>query len=261
MAIPIKSPDEIDAIARAGALLWRILETAIGHLGPGMTTAEVDAAIEEQIREGGAVPVMRGYRGRNGDAPPFPGVSAISINEEVVHAIPGPRIIRGGDLLTIDCALSLGGWCCDAAISTVVGEATDGRTGLVEAARAAVWACIDAAAAGRKWSEVAAAGVRACRAQGAEVHPEFAGHGIGRRLHEQPEVSFNPRLQSAGAGGLDFVLRPGMVLTIEPVVVRAQTRMIGMDDGWTVVTADRSPAAHEERTIAVGRRGARVLTA
>lgn len=247
---------------RAGAVLWEILQSARDKVRPGVTSAELEAEIDDAITRAGAKPVMRGYRGQRGDAPPFPGSACICINEEAVHAVPGPRILRDGDLATIDCALQFDGWCADAAVGVVVGSAPRPvEPRLLAAVEDVISACIDAVAPGRRWSEIAGVAHAAAGRHDCWLLTEFAGHGIGRTLHESPTVAFERPGQSAAAGGLDFILRPGMVFTIEPVLVPGRTRVLGLDDGWTIVTADRLPAVHEERTVAVNRRGVSVLTA
>jgi methionyl aminopeptidase len=280
IAIWLKSPDEIDRLHRAGAVLSDILRDAADEVRPGRTTAQVELFIREAIEKVGAEPVMLGYRGTKGDAPPFPSAAAVCINEEVVHAVPGPRLFRTGDIATVDCALRYGGWCADAAISMVVGQeargageagspgAESGHDRLAAAVRRVVIVAIEACGPGVPWSEVVRAAVRAAETEGYWLLPDFAGHGIGRNLHETPGAGFEIELRgssdapkSGGAAGLDFVLRPGMTFTIEPVLVSEPTRVLGLDDGWTTVTADRSAAAHEEHTVAITRAGVRVLTA
>lgn len=316
MAIRLKSPAEIEKMRRAGQLLWQVLERARTWAIPGITTAQLDARIEAAIREGdggsGALPILKGYPGQEGRkaARPFPSASCICINEEVVHAVPGPRILRQGDLVTIDVALELDHWCADAAISLIVGDSHDSgghpapatsdhdlvgmRQNLVKAASAVLEACLATLGPGKRWSSIQQAAWAEAERHQVVLVREFAGHGIGSTLHEPPTASFDPPAPAAtrdasrpspdsGAAGLDFILRPGMVLTIEPVLIpglvppraldRAEVcerledgggltagRVTGLDDGWTVATIDRSPAAHEERTVAITRHGMTVLT-
>jgi methionyl aminopeptidase len=266
MAIWLRSPAEIDRMRRAGALLAEILREGAERFTPGITTREVDALIQHRIRSAGAEPVMLNYRGQRSEAPPFPGAAAICINEEVVHCPPGPRIVREGDIATIDCALSLDGWCADAAVTVAVGETEPGRAKLASGAGRVLEEAIAAVGPGVWWSSIAATARRAAEAEGLWLLPDFSGHGIGSALHEPPCAAFElPQIGRTASGvrspgGLDFLLRPGMTFTIEPVLVPGRTRVLGLDDGWTTVTADRSPAAHEERTIAVTRAGIQVLT-
>ncbi|MFM9995253.1 MAG: type I methionyl aminopeptidase [Phycisphaerales bacterium] len=267
MAIPIKSPRDIDAIRRSGRQLWSILDDAVREARAGMTTGAIDARICAAIRNAGAEPVLLG--GRRGDGPPFPACCSITVNEEVVHGVPGARILRAGDVVTIDAALRLDGWCADAARATVIGVAPDASTaGLVRAAREALDAAIGAMTPGVAWSVAARAAARAARAAGVRLVSAYAGHGIGRRLHEPPEACFlGPGSGRGWASGQDFILRPGMVLAVEPIVTEglgggsSDPELIGTDDGWTVLARDRSRACHEERTVAVTRGGPVVLTA
>lgn len=254
MAIPIKSSRDLDAMRAAGALLWRILDQAVHLVAPGLTTLRIDEAIADLIRSAGAEPL----------APEagFLGVCSVCINEEAVHAPPGPRIVRAGDVVTIDAALRLNGWCADAARTLVVAPATPESTRLAAAALSAANAAIAAVRPGARWSNVAAAAQAEALRAGCFLVPTLSGHGIGRRLHEPPACPFGaPGGGNRGASGQDFVLRPGMVLTIEPVLALGAPEVLGLDDGWTMATADRASAAHEERTVAVTRHGAVVLTA
>lgn len=255
MAIPLKSPRDIDAIRRAGALLWSILDDAVVRAVPDATTADLHARIAAAIAGSGAQPVM----GEQG----FPGAASITLNEEVAHAPPGPRILRAGDVVTIDVALRLDGWCVDAARAMIVGGPSSPRMNdLLAAAQEAVRAVVAAIRPGLCWSVAAAAATRVASEFRCNLIVEYSGHGIGRVLQEPPAAPFWP--DSAGQtppAGQDFVLRPGMVLTVEPILVLGRPEVLGLDDGWTVVTADRSAAAHEERTVAVTGAGALVLTA
>ena len=254
MAIPIKSPRDIEAMRCAGRLLWRILDGARARAVPAATTAQIEAWVAGQMTAAGARPVMR-------DAG-FPGAASITINEEVAHAPPGPRRLRGGDIVTIDAALSLDGWCADAAVAVGVGAVSPQVRALLAAALASVQAVVAAIRPGERWSRVARSAAAAAGPRGCSIVAEYAGHGIGRALQETPPAPFWP--DSGGQtppAGQDFVLRPGMLLTVEPVLVLGRPQVLGLDDAWTVVTADRSAAAHEERTVAVTGAGALVLTA
>ena len=251
MAIPIKSPADIEGMRRAGALLWRILEDCLLHARAQATTSSIESLIASRIVEAGADPVMR--------TGGFPGAASITVNEEVAHAPPGPRRLREGDLVTIDASLRLDGWCADAARAFAVGDPTPQASRLLGAVRASMESVIAAIRPGVRWSQVARA---VLPPPGGSVIREYAGHGIGRALQEPPAAPFLPN--SSGqmpSAGQDFVLRPGMVLTVEPVLALGRPEVLGLDDAWTVVTADRSAAAHEERTVAVIRGGALVLTA
>lgn len=278
MAIPIKSPNDLAALRRSGRLAWDALGAAVDAVRPGARTRDLDAVVRSWLREAGAEPVMLGFA--RGDAPLFPACSSICVNEEVAHGVPGDRVLRPGDVVTLDVALRFEGWCADAARAVVVGgspggEAPSARDRFERSGRlvAAAGACVDAAIAvlapGRPWSFVARAAEDAARAAGVRLVPGYDGHGLGRELHEPPAAPIPMPASGPGRAGVqDFILRPGMVLTIEPIVLeppasggRQEPELVGTDDGWTVLARDRSRACHEERTVAVARGGPVVLTA
>ncbi len=271
MPIPIRSPDEIAAAGRAGALAWRIVSEAVESARAGATTGELDALIEGRIRSGGAEPVMKGACRADGRL--FPAGSSICVNEEVVHAVPGDRILRAGDVVTIDLALRLDGWCVDVARGLVVAMPTMSESSSESWARSAhvvrsALRCLDAGlgemASGRRWSEVARAVADEAVSAGVVLVGDYAGHGIGRELHEPPDAWLGTGQD--GGGGQDFVLRPGMLLTLEPIIMEGRAQgagrpeLIELDDGWTVLAGDRRRACHEERTVAITRGGPVVLT-
>lgn len=263
MAIPIRSSRDIDAIRQAGRLVWSLIERALTLAVPGVTTGELARAIDDGIAAVGAAPILRGHS--DAGRPAFPASVSMTLNEEVAFGLPGDRIVRDGDILTIDLALGLNGWCADAAGATVVGRAPSARRALLEGSLRAVRAGIAAIRPGVRWSRVAAAVRNAAAAEGLALVPGFGGHGVGRGLHEPPAAPF---LIEGEAGqtptpGQDFTLRPGMVLTVEPVFVQSPTaepvRLVGADDGWTLLSHDRSPVCSQERTVAVTRSGPVVL--
>jgi methionyl aminopeptidase len=284
--IPIKSPCDIAAMGRAGALAWRIVAEAVESARAGVTTAELDNQIAARIAASGAEAILKGFR--RSDGPGFPACSSICVNEEVVHGVPGDRILRDGDLVTIDLALRQNGWCADVARALVIGPRGDGESrseraaasqSLAQGAARCVSAGLSAMAAGRQWSEVAGAVAREAGVLGVCLVGAYAGHGIGRDLHEPPEAwlgdgaptrdasrAGTPATGPEGTGGQDFVLRPGMVLTLEPIVMEGpgaaagRAAMIALDGGWTVLAGDRRRACHEERTVAITRGGPVVLT-
>lgn len=263
--IRLASPRDLDEIARAGALLDGILRHAVARVAPGVTTAAIDAFIRERMREAGAEPVMEREHNPRGGA--FGHACSVTINEEVMHAPPGPRRLREGDVFTIDAALRLGGWCVDAARCGFVAGTSSRTSGhdradLPGAVRRVLAALIDALEPGRRWSEAWAAAMRACPAD-LQVIPGFGAHGIGRRLHEPPaiEICTDP-VGHAPLPRQDLVLRPGMVLAIEPILMAGTgvPETVELDDGWTIATRTRGRACFEEETVAVTRRGPRVLT-
>lgn len=264
--IALRSPAEIDSIARAGGVVDRILNELVRAAIPGVATRDLDALARRRLDAEGALALFPAIR--RGEGPAFPGAVCVCVNEEATHGVPGARALRAGDLVTIDLGASLGGWCADASRCTVVGgadhDAADGscrtRPLLVAAARGVTGAGIDAITPGARWSDVARAIRNAAAHQACRLVPGFSGHGIGRALHEPPRASVFP------GPAEDFVLRPGMVLTVEPLVagrgaVDQPTPPVAIrSDGWTVATTDGSDACQHEETVAVVRGGCRVLT-
>lgn len=255
MPVPLRSPDEIDSIGRTGRLLWSALGQVIDAIRAGQTSREVESRARRALALHGLEPLLEGYRA--GASPPFPGVACVCINEEAVHAVPSGRIIRDGDLVTIDLAGRFSDWCADAARSVIVGADSQGHAVLHDATCKALDAALCRIGPGVRWSEVAAGAATAAEGFGFRLVRGYDGHGIGRDLHEAPRAAL-AALDTAAPH--DFVLRPGMVITIEPVLTSGSARVVTLDDGWTVVTADRAPSCHEERTVAVVRGGRRVLT-
>lgn len=253
MAIAIRSPREIECLAAVGAVLDQALAAALDHARPGVTTLDIAAAVERQVRGLGAVPVLLGHVGPS-DNRPFPGAICACVNEQVVHAPPGPRHLRAGDILTIDLAIARDGWHADAARSTLMGDRGERAARLASVARQAADLAASLLTPGRRWSQVIARVRERAAADGMSILTGFDGHGIGRQLHEPPRCGFHPSTP-------DFVLRPGMVLCVEPIVCESPSppATVSADDGWTVLTADRSWTAHEERCVAVTLGPPRVL--
>lgn len=252
MPIPIRSPAEIDQMRRAGVVLRKILELAREACVPGVTTRSIDAMVRRWIAEAGAEPAAEAV-GARGE--PFPGVCSISVNEEAVHGVPGPRIIRAGDVVTVDAAVRFAGWCADAAVAIAMPAADPDSVRLVGAARTAAAAVARAMLPGRRWSELAPIAADTAARHGCSVVEGWSGHGIGRDPHERPALPPVP------AAAEDFTLRPGMVLAVEPILCLGNPATVELDDGFTVCTADRSWACHEEHTVAISRAGPVVLTA
>ncbi len=264
----IKTDEQIERIARAGEVVARALRCAADHAAPGVTTGEIDSVVRRELSEAGATALFLGYH--QGNAPAFPGAACVSVNNEVVHGIPGERVLRAGDVVSIDVGARVDGWCADAATTVIIGgdtngsvsaEEVDARRALVETLRSALDACIDSIGAGVRWLEVAGRLEDAAMRAGLGMVVEYIGHGIGRELHEWPRV---PAYRT-GFGGDDFVLAKGMVLAIEPIFTARSdgistcwrgrpSNAVGVSlegDGWTVVTKGGMVAAHEERTVVV----------
>ncbi len=247
--IPLKSPQDIEAIGRAGRVIAALFEELPGRIEPGVTTDELDRFCDAFVRShDGAVPSFKGLYG-------FPRSACISVNEEVVHGIPTPgRVLTSGDLVTVDVGVELGGWFGDAARTYAVGEVRDSVRQLIDATRAALNAGVAEARTGNRLGDVGHAIQSVAEAAGLSVVRELVGHGIGRRPHEEPNV---PNYGSPGRG---LKLRPGMVLAIEPMLNLGSPDVETLDDEWTVVTADRLPSAHFEQTVGITAEGPRILT-
>ena len=246
----IKRPEEIGKMRRAGRILVSILDELERELRPGVTTGELDALAEERLREAGAVSSFKGYQGT------FPATICASINHEVVHGIPSPRRrIRDGDLVSLDIGCIWEGWHADCARSYPVGEVPAAVRTLVAATRAGLDAGIAAARPGNRLGDVGAAIEAVALQHGYGVVRPFVGHGIGTAMHEEPQVP------NFGRPGTGLRLEAGMCLAIEPMFNLGDGAVQVLDDGWTVVTADRAVSAHFEDTIAVRPDGPEVLTA
>jgi methionyl aminopeptidase len=250
MRIPLKTDAQIDKMRQAGLVVWAAHQAAAALIEPGMTTAEIDAAVDRTIADHGGVPLFKGVPGKV----PFPTATCISINSEIVHGIPGPRRLREGDVVSIDIGVKLDGWCGDAAVTHPVGEISTEARRLLDVTEEALRLAIRQIRPKLRWNQVARAIQGHIEGAGFHVIEQLDGHGIGRELWEKPRVS-----NRASAG--DFKLLPGMVLAVEPMVGAGTGEVEVLDDHWTFVTADRSPAAHFEHTIAITADGPRVLTA
>jgi methionyl aminopeptidase len=246
--IPIRSPDELSGIRAACLVVHEVLEELARAIAPGVTTLDLDRLAEEATRARGAAPAFLGYHG-------YPASLCVSVNDEVVHGIPSQaRVLREGDLVGLDFGAVKDGWFGDAARTVAVGAVAAPAARLADAARDALAAGVAAARPGARVGDIGAAVQALVEARGFSVVREFVGHGIGRRLHEPPHV---PNFGRAGTGEL---LRPGMVLAIEPMVNAGRPEVEVMDDGWTAVTADGSLSAHFEHTVAVTEKGPEILT-
>jgi len=246
--IVLKTPEEIRLMREAGRIVARTLEALVAMVRPGVRTLELDAEAERLIRQAGALPSFKGYRG-------YPASVCVSVNEEVVHGIPGPRRLREGDLVSLDVGACLRGYHGDAAVTVPVGEDLSPRASrLLAAGRGALAAAIEKAQPGNRLGDVSHAIQSHAESLGFSVVRDYAGHGIGQAMHEDPQV---PCFGRPGTGPL---LRTGMVLAIEPMLNAGTEEVEVLDDGWTVVTRDREPSVHFEHTVAVTDEGPVVLT-
>ena len=255
--IQLKSPREIGLMREAGRVVARAHAAIAAIARPGVTTAELDAAAEEVFRQHGAIPLFKGVPSGTKGKPPFPAVVCASLNEQVVHGIPGRRVLVEGDVLSIDTGCRLNGWCGDAATTLRIGRVSPEADKLLEVTEQTLDLAIRAMGRCRYWSEVAALMEQYVRSQKMYVVEQFVGHGIGQAMHEEPQV---PNFVSKALKKHDIRLEPGLVLAVEPMVALGTKEVRCLDDGWTIETKDRRAAAHFEHTVAMTPEGPRVLT-
>lgn len=242
-----KSPAEIEKMAAAGAIHTRAMKLVEGKVREGVTTGELDEAVEKFIRSQGAEPAFKGYRG-------FTGSICASPNSMVVHGIPGPYALSRGDIISVDIGVVLDGWVADGAVTFGVGPITPVARKLLEVTRASLFDAVEQCRPGNRLGDVSHAVQQRVEGEGMSVVRSLVGHGIGRAMHEDPQI---PNYGPPGRGPL---LEPGMVLAVEPMV-NAGRHMVRMgDDGWAIYSQDGSLAAHFEFTIAVTEDGPRILT-
>jgi methionyl aminopeptidase len=247
--IEIKSVDELDLMRQAGLVVARTLQRMVEVAAPGVTTGELDAVARASIRDAGAVPSFLGYHG-------FPAVICTSVNDEVVHGIPGERVLADGDILSVDCGAIVEGWHGDAACTILIGEVAPQIAKPSEVTEASMWAGLAQARGGERLSGIGHAVERTIRAAGEYgIVEEYVGHGIGSSMHMHPPVP------NHGAPGRGPRLEPGMALAIEPMATLGAAEVGVLPDGWTVVTQDGHWAAHWEHTVAITEHGPWVLTA
>jgi len=248
--IQVKTPEHFAIMREAGLVVARTLDVVAAAVRPGVTTAELDAVAEREIRAAGATPSFLGYHG-------YPATICTSVNEEIVHGIPSPaRHLNEGDVISIDCGAIVRGWHGDAAVTVGVGAITAEHAALLRTCEAALWQGITQARAGGRLGDISHAVEASIRQAGPYgVVEEYTGHGIGTAMHMDPAV---PNYGRAGRG---LRLRAGLALAIEPMVLLGRPETVLLDDGWTVVTADGSWAAHFEHTVAITPDGPWVLTA
>jgi methionyl aminopeptidase len=245
--IILKSPAEIRQMRKAGQLLAKVFETLERYIAPGITTRELDVICEEQIRSYGATPSFKGYKG-------FPGSICVSINEQVVHGIPGNRPLQSGDIVSIDVGLFVDGFHADAARTFGCGGIDFNAERLIQVTRESLERGIEQAVVGNRLSDISYAIQSCVEASGYSVVRDYVGHGIGRSMHEDPQVP------NFGAPGFGPRLKEGMTLAIEPMVNMGSYEVVVLSDGWTVVTQDESLSAHFEHTVAITKEGPMVLT-
>jgi methionyl aminopeptidase len=249
MAIVCNSQSEIEKMQRSGRVVRQVLDELRAMVAPGVTTMDLEKTAERRIKEFGAKPAFKGYYN-------YPCVLCTSVNEEIVHGIPSSkRVLKDGDIVSIDCGVVMDGYYGDAAITVAVGESVSPeRKKLMDVTEQSLYKAIEQVKLGNSVSDIGAAVQEFVEANGFSVVREFVGHGIGTKLHEEPQV---PNFKARGA---DTRLREGMVLAIEPMVNSGRPEAKVLDDKWTAVTADGSSSAHFEHCVAVTRNGPLILT-
>ncbi|MFI0186484.1 type I methionyl aminopeptidase [Streptomyces sp. NPDC017086] len=253
--VELKTPTSIEAMRGAGEVVGRALTAVRKAARVGVSLLELDEVAREVLREAGATSPFLGYRPSFAETP-FPAVICASVNDAIVHGIPTRYRLRDGDLLSVDCGAELDGWVGDSAVSFTVGRPRPADLRLIETAERALAAGIAAAVPGNRVGDISHAVGRICRGAGYGVPQDFGGHGVGRRMHEEPDVP------NEGRPGRGFPLRPGMVLAIEPMLIASgRDDYRTADDGWTLCTPDGSRAAHAEHTVAITADGPVILTA
>lgn len=244
----IESEEELEALKRAGAVVSKAIAAMRGMVAPGITTGELDAEAERIIAEAGARPAPRALYG-------FPGAACISVNDQAVHGVPGDRKLVAGDLVTLDVTVELDGFYADAAVTVGVGQVSDRNQALMDCAEAAFWKGIDAARAGGPLARIGGNVEKEVERRGFSVLRELCGHGIGRKIHEEPQVlNFYEPFEETR-------LEMGLVLAIEPIVSDGHGVLITEDDGWTVTNVEGGMTAHFEHTIVVTHEEPIIITA
>jgi methionyl aminopeptidase len=245
--ITIKSAREIELMRISGKITAKTLSMLMKTVKAGMTTAEVDKLADDSIRSMGGIPTFIGYHG-------YQHALCLSLNEEVVHGIPGPRVLKDGDLLSIDIGTTLNGYVSDSAVTIPIGEISPEAKRLMDVTQECLMLGIAQMQPGNRLGDIGHAVQQHAESHGYGVVRQLVGHGVGTKLHEEPQV---PNYGTPGHGTL---LRPGLVLAIEPMITEGSYEVETLDDGWTVITEDGKLAAHFEHTIAVTSEGPRILT-
>lgn len=244
----LKSTREIGLMRESGILVARALKICRDLAKPGTKTIEIDRAVEAFFAAHNATPLFKGYPGRV----PFPACTCLSVNEQVVHGVPGERVLKDGDLLKVDTACKYNGWCADRAITIPIGTVRPERLRLLKVAEETLQIVIDELPRRKWWSEIASRMQKHVESAGYSVVTQYVGHGIGRTMHENPQV---PNFVNRETRKNDFKLEPGLVLAVEPMVNMGKEDVKTLHDHWTVVTKDGMPSVHVEHTLAIGQDG------
>ena len=257
MAIKLKSRREIEIMDRAGSVVARVLSKLKEYAKPGVSTGELDKIALDMTSQAGAEALFKGVRSPYAKKA-FPGAICASINEEVVHGIPSlKRILKKGDILSVDFGVKLNGYCGDSAVTFGIGEISDSDQKLIDVTKEVLNIAVKMCRPGVKWSVIATEMQKFCESAGFAVVRDYVGHGIGMDMHEDPKV---PNFVSDDLLNNDIVLCEGMVLAVQPMINRGTFKVQTKSDGWVVVTVDGKKSAHYEHTIAIVDNGCKVLT-
>ena len=257
MAITLRSRREIELIRRAGAVVADVLLKLKEIAEPGVTTGQLDAIASQMTADAGAEALFKGVRNPLSRIP-FPGAICASINKQVVHGIPSENIkLKDGDILSVDFGVRLDGYCGDAAVTIAIGEVLENKRRLLDVTKRVLDIAIAKSAPAVRWSQIAAEIQQYAESAGFSVVKDFVGHGIGRKMHEEPRV---PNFVSDELLANDIILAEGMVLAVEPMINAGSSAVRTLKNGWTVVTRDGKCSAHFEHTIAIMKNGCEVLT-
>ena len=256
--IQLKSEREIGLMRQAGICVWQAHQLVSQIVAPGVTTAEIDAVITEHFRQCGAEPLFKDYPHQNQGRPVFPAATCTSVNEEVVHGIPTHRTLVEGDVVSVDTGCRVNGWCGDAAVTYAAGRISPAVQQLLDVTKGTLDLAYELIHTKSRWSQVAREMAQFVRDHGFSTVECFVGHGIGRQMHEEPQVPNFLSRSLRGSG--DFRLEPGLVIAVEPMVNMGTKRVKMLRDHWTQSTLDRKPSAHFEHTIAITKDGPTLLT-
>lgn len=248
----LKTDDEIELLRQSNLLVGKTLAEVAKVIRPGATTKELDKVAEEFIRDNGAIPTFKGFPNPYGS--PFPASICTSVNEQVVHGVPGDVVLREGDIVSVDCGTYMNGFCGDSAYTFCVGEVASEIMELLKSTKNALYLGIQNAIPGKRLGDIGYAIQQYCESKSYGIVREFVGHGIGKDMHEDPQVP------NYGRRGYGAMIKRGLCIAIEPMITLGNRELVMERDGWTVRTRDRKCAAHFEHTIAVGPKGADVLS-
>ena len=248
----LKTEDEIELLRKSNRLVGQTLGELAKVIRPGVTTGELDKVAEEFIRDNGAIPTFKGFPNQYGN--PFPASICTSVNEQVVHGIPGDVVLKDGDIVSVDCGTCLNGFCGDSAYTFCVGEVDEETLRLLKTTKEALYVGIENAVHGKRVGDIGYAIQQYCESRSYGVVREFVGHGIGKEMHEEPQV---PNYGKRGYGAL---LKRGMCIAIEPMVTAGTYEVDILPDKWTAVTRDGKWAAHFEHSVAITHDGPKILS-